>query len=133
MFYYYRKNNDNNMIEIVGNIGREDLIPDGCSICNEAEYNIYLEQISTQRYGTIQEREYKKVLDDIRGLRKIVFMAFDIYKTNIFYGIMQESQEEKDAIINWYNTWLNFPETITIENYMNVTYPETPYVISQYL
>lgn len=38
-----------------------------------------------------------------RQLREPILSAFDIYKTNVHYGIILESQEEHSQIIDWYN------------------------------
>lgn len=43
----------------------------------------------------------------IRQLRKPLLEAFDIYKTNIAYGIEAETDEEKEHILTWYNNLLD--------------------------
>lgn len=43
----------------------------------------------------------------IRQLRKPLLEAFDIYKTNIAYGIEVETDEEKEHILAWYNNLLD--------------------------
>lgn len=43
----------------------------------------------------------------IRQLRKPLLEAFDIYKTNIAYGIEVETDEEKERILAWYNNLLD--------------------------
>ena len=52
--------------------------------------------ISTQEISSI-----------IRQLRKPLLEAFDIYKTNIAYGIEVETDEEKEHILAWYNNLLD--------------------------
>ncbi len=42
-----------------------------------------------------------------RQIRKKQLQAFDIYKTNLFYGLEEETEEEKIAVIDWYNGVLN--------------------------
>ena len=49
-----------------------------------------------------------------RCLRTPLLKAFDVYKTNIFYGIEVETKEEKDEIIKWYNSLLNLEENALI-------------------
>lgn len=43
----------------------------------------------------------------IRQLRKPLLEAFDIYKTNVAYGIEVETDEEKEHILAWYNNLLD--------------------------
>lgn len=43
----------------------------------------------------------------IRQLRKPLLEAFDIYKTNVAYGIEVETDEEKGHILTWYNNLLD--------------------------
>ena len=44
--------------------------------------------------------EIKK--DRLRAKRKPLLQAFDTYKTNVFYGIVQETTYDKLKIIAWY-------------------------------
>lgn len=70
--------------------------------------------------------------EEIRGKRNKYFDAFDIYKSNLAYGIETEI-EEKQAIVAWYQEWLNLPEMVTSENYNTIEYPATPAKIKKYL
>lgn len=54
-------------------------------------------------------------LEILRIKRARLFTAFDIYKGNVKYGIIQESQERHDLIVRWYQKCLNL-DAIAIEN-----------------
>lgn len=41
-------------------------------------------------------------LNHLRALRKPLMEAFDIYKSNVYYGILSETSEEKAEILAWY-------------------------------
>lgn len=71
--------------------------------------------------------------DAFRAFRRRQFAAFDIYKTNIDYGVVAETPEMHDDILLWYDTMLAFTETIDETNYENVVYPTTPQPIQAYL
>lgn len=43
----------------------------------------------------------------LRKQRVLIFKAFDIYKTNVEYGIIEETQEQHDDIISWYQKCLD--------------------------
>jgi hypothetical protein len=47
----------------------------------------------------------------IRQLRKPLLEAFDIYKSNIAYGVETETELEKAEIMAWYNDLLDKKET----------------------
>lgn len=53
--------------------------------------------------------------DGIRQLRKPLLQAFDIYKSNVNYGVETETAAEKAAIMEWYNKLLNLDKT-ALEN-----------------
>ena len=74
-----------------------------------------------------------QVFDEARRERAKKLEAFDIYKTNVLYGIETETAEEKEDIQNWYQAWLDFPETITAETYPHMVYPNTPEKIKKYV
>ena len=52
----------------------------------------------------------------IRQLRTPLLEAFDIYKSNINYGVEIETDEERKEIIVWYQNLLN----LNIEAIINV-------------
>ena len=51
-------------------------------------------------YTENELNEIKK--DRLRAKRKPLLQAFDTYKTNVFYGIVQETTYDKLKIIAWY-------------------------------
>lgn len=78
-------------------------------------------------------QEYYLVLSNFRSFREKQFAAFDIYKSNVEYGIISESSAVHNQIVSWYQTMLAFPETITLDNYNKVVFPETPVMIQPYV
>lgn len=38
----------------------------------------------------------------IRQLRKPLLAAFDIYKSNVYYGVITETENEHAAVLAWY-------------------------------
>lgn len=55
-----------------------------------------------------------KEIDYLRALRKPLLKAFDIYKSNVYYGIIEETQEEHNAILQWYHTLLDIEGTAPV-------------------
>ena len=53
--------------------------------------------------------------DVLRSKRAKAFKAFDIYKSNVEYGIISETAETKAKIIKWYNACLDL-DYIAINN-----------------
>jgi hypothetical protein len=53
--------------------------------------------------------------DAIRELRAPLLDAFDVYKTNCIYGIVQESAEERAKVIEWYTRLLNLDASALTE------------------
>ena len=43
----------------------------------------------------------------LREKRSKVFKAFDIYKQNVNYGIIEESQEQHETVLQWYRNCLD--------------------------
>lgn len=73
----------------------------------------------------------KTISDAFRRLRLDEFRKFDIYKLNILYGIEEETREEREAIMAWYQEMLDFPEQIT-ENTRWSDFPKTPARLKYY-
>ena len=46
-----------------------------------------------------------------RSLREPLLKAFDIYKSNVYYGIITETAEEHTAILSWYKNLLDLKES----------------------
>lgn len=52
----------------------------------------------------IGEEAAKK--DAIRQLRAPLLAAFDVYKSNVFYGVIEEDAETHEAVLAWYRALL---------------------------
>lgn len=71
-------------------------------------------------FDSEKEIDYDK--NELREKRESILEAFDIYKSNVNYGIEQE--ENKEDIINWYQNLLDLNEMafntipIKIKKYM---------------
>ena len=50
-----------------------------------------------------------------RQLREPLLKAFDIYKTNVHYGVMVETVEEHNTILSWYKDLCDLKES-ALEN-----------------
>lgn len=48
-----------------------------------------------------------KELDYLRALRKPLLQAFDIYKSNVYYGVVAETEEEHAEVLAWYAALLD--------------------------
>lgn len=63
----------------------------------------------------------EQLKNELRAKREPLLRAFDIYKTNLSYGIFTESESEHNEIISWYkdlldlkdNAFTNIPENIS--------------------
>lgn len=55
--------------------------------------------------GTKAETEVK------RRMRAPLLKAFDVYKTNVEYGVMTETPEEHEAVLLWYRGLLDLDST----------------------
>lgn len=53
--------------------------------------------------------------DAKRQLRKPILDAFDVYKSNLYYGVITETEEEHYQILYWYKLLLDLDE-YAIEN-----------------
>lgn len=69
----------------------------------------------------------------IRNERYIYLKAFDIYKTNVYYGIETETTEEHDEIISWYNQILNITNISIMDIDNEITFGNIPKKILRYL
>lgn len=73
------------------------------------------------------EEELKEYQEYLRGLRRPLLEAFDIYRSHVNYGTITEKDGRKDIIINWYKQILDLNEDyITKEE-------NIPYEILYYL
>lgn len=49
----------------------------------------------------------KRTPEVLRKQRAKLFKAFDIYKENVNYGLINETQETHDKLVVWYNACLD--------------------------
>ena len=60
-------------------------------------------------YEDVEEKEtFAKEL--LRGKRKSLLTAFDTYRTNVQYGDVKETYEQKENLLNWYQRILDLDE-----------------------
>ena len=62
--------------------------------------------------------------DALRTMREPLLAAFDIYKSNVQYGIQTETEEEHDEVLKWYDALLDLEP----ESMRNVPYGVAKYV-----
>ena len=58
----------------------------------------------------------------LRAKRKRLFKAFDIYKENVNYGLIEETQETHNKLVQWYQGCLDL-DTNAIDNCPNEIKP----------
>lgn len=72
--------------------------------------NCYRLENNALVYDSSRELEYKK--SELRAQRKDILTAFDIYKTNVNFGIEKiETDLDKILILAWYQDLLDLKET----------------------
>lgn len=76
---------------------------------------------SNEKYS---ERIFELSKEKLREKRIPLLKAFDIYKSNVVYGITKESEEQKNAMITWYELLLDLDEK---------AFKNVPNVINYYL
>lgn len=84
-------------------ISDEDRLALGRTKCFDVENNCVID------YDNSEDLKKQK-LDELRTKRKPLLQAFDCYKTNVNYGIENETEEQKLLILEWYNAILNLNE-----------------------
>ncbi len=55
--------------------------------------------ITFEDFNEINESEKANAF---RQLRKPLLQAFDVYKSNIYYGIISETSKERSQVLTWY-------------------------------
>ena len=67
--------------------------------------------------STLADETALKYLEDqeirdaiLRQLRRPVLNAFDIYKSNVLYGVREETPEEKAEVLAWYRAVLDLEQ-----------------------
>lgn len=62
-----------------------------------------------------------KELDYLRALRKPLLQAFDIYKSNVYYGVVTETEEEHAEVLAWYAALLDIGNTNALSRAVTIT------------
>lgn len=55
-------------------------------------------------------------LKAVRRQRARYLKAFDIYKSNVSYGVETETEEQKAEVLAWYSALLDITELVTAES-----------------
>ncbi len=55
----------------------------------------------------LKTRLQEDKLNYLRSLREPLLKAYDVYKINVLYGIVTETEEEHKAILEWYKNLLD--------------------------
>lgn len=78
----------------------------------------------------IDRTKYRELkIEQFERFRKRAFNAFDIYKSNVLYGIETETNIEKLDIIDWYEKMKNKINYLPV----NVEFPSVPEKIKKYM
>ncbi len=77
--------------------------------CEAYNTHYYTEQRGPHIYKLIFSEETKK--NTLRAKRQNIFKAFDIYKQNVNYGSIVETEEEHQLVLDWYNDMLDIEKT----------------------
>ncbi len=56
----------------------------------------------------LEDKEIRDAL--LRQLRRPALNAFDIYKSNVLYGVREETPEEKAEVLAWYRAALDLEQ-----------------------
>lgn len=78
-----------------------------------------------------EEEQLADLQKQVRTQRRQLLDAFDIYKVNLYYGIESETEDEKTAILTWYDALLGLPETVSVKS--GAVWPDTPSKIARYI
>lgn len=84
-------------------VSQEDLDQIEKTKCFDIENNCVIDYDNAQY-------ELNKKQDELRSQRTPLLKAFDIYKSNVNYGIIEETEERKKIIIEWYKKILDLDE-----------------------
>ena len=122
--YFAKFDNQNEPITLISGPAEQ---PDMVEISKE-EYDRLEEIINERIFGTKEEQAQRQLLAEFRSFRERQFRAFDIYKSNIEYGIIEETLSTHETILEWYDVMLIYPEGGVQE-----PFPETPAEVAKYL
>lgn len=64
---------------------------------DENHHEVYIDEDEKKNYQ----------MDKLKEKRKSLLIAFDKYKSNIQYGIQQETEQQKETILKWYQKVLD--------------------------
>lgn len=81
----------------------------------------------------VDQNKINNKIKEIRKKREKYLKAFDIYKQNVNYGIIQEQNKQHKNILSWYRNLLDLPEQINDTNYNTINFPKCPEEIKYYL
>ena len=70
-------------------------------------------------------------LKEVRKQRARYLKAFDIYKSNVSYGVETETEEQKAEVLAWYSALLDITELVTAESVPD--FPQTPACVARYM
>ena len=85
-------------------VSQEDLDQIGITKCFDLENNRVVDYDNT--IDKIIEHK-----NELRSMRTPLLKAFDVYKSNVAYGVEFENEEQREEIINWYNSLLQLDES----------------------
>ena len=78
------------------------------------------------------EQKITDAMAAVRRERRKLLQAFDVYKSNLYYGVIEETEDEHDDILAWYQAILDLPEAVSKVN-LEVAWPDVPEKIKRYL
>lgn len=113
MYYYYNKKS-NSVCGTNIEVNKPELVS-----ITEEEHNEYISKMK-QRYTaswvngkfvyTPHTKTQEEITKELRKKREPLLKAFDIYKSNVDYGIITETDSQHNKIVAWYNKILDLNE-----------------------
>lgn len=85
-------------------VSQEDLDQIGKTKCFDVERNCVVDYDNT--IDKIIEHK-----NELRAKRVPLLKAFDVYKSNVAYGVEFENEEQRDEIVAWYTSLLHLEES----------------------
>jgi hypothetical protein len=71
--------------------------------------HISTKKLTLSHISKLKEEEH--ILKTKRLIREPLLSAFDIYKSNVYYGVIEESEEEKAVVLTWYKDLCDLKES----------------------
>lgn len=78
-----------------------------------------------------EEDLIKRKVDRLRQDRAVLLKAFDVYKTNLVYGVISETDEEHEEIVAWYQQVLSITDLASVDS--KIEWPQIPAGIAKYM